>query len=87
MNEDVLYNIMLNAKPDVLENLCLTNKKALEYCHSKHFWIEKLNNENLSLYIDRVTNKSDYKLLIKSIKDAENILIISEVEKNKTNED
>ena len=57
INNDILYNLMLNADYDVLANLCLTNKMASVYCHDKHFWYDKLIKENLPMFHE---NTKDY---------------------------
>ncbi len=85
INNDILYNLMLNADHDVLANLCLTNKNASVYCHDKHFWHEKLIKENLPMFHENTKDYyKEYKKLIKFRKDADNILTISQIEKERT---
>jgi hypothetical protein len=81
MNDDILYNIMLNAKYDVLKNLCVTNTKALEYCKSKHFWHDRLTREQLPL----ITLDSDnwvelYEVLLESYEDAKLMILLTDIE-------
>ncbi len=81
MNDDVLYNIMLNAKYDVLKNLCVTNNKALEYCKSKHFWHDRLTREQLPLIkLDSDDWMEQYKVLLESYEDAKLMILLTDIE-------
>ena len=86
INNDILYNLMLNADYDVLANLCLTNKMASVYCHDKHFWYDKLTIENLPMFHENKDYYKEYKKLIKFRKDADNILTIAQIERERTDE-
>lgn len=79
MNDDVLYNIMLNAKYNELKNLCQLNKKSAEYCHSKQFWNDKLNKENLPSI--KIHNWSEqYKLLLDAYEEAKLMILLNAIE-------
>lgn len=81
MNDDILYNIMLNAKYDVLKNLCITNTKALEYCKSKHFWHDRLTREQLPLIkLDSDNWVELYEVLLESYEDAKLMILLTDIE-------
>ena len=41
LNEDILYEILLNAKAKELLNLCYLNNSTKQICESKAFWLNK----------------------------------------------
>lgn len=57
MNNDVLYNLLLQSSSENIKELCLVNKEAVKICNDNHFWQQKLKNEDYLLY------NSDYKNL------------------------
>lgn len=77
---DVMYEILLRSDYDTVKNYCQSHKTNL--CNND-FWKNKclydypfLNNYSIDNY------KQEYKLLQKLYKDADNIVIISDMEKN-----
>ena len=46
--DDLLYQILLQTDIHDMENMCMINKNALKICYNQHFWIEKLNKDNIS---------------------------------------
>jgi len=49
--DDVLYQIMLNATIDDIQNICVTDTKAKSLCDSTQFWNDKIVHDGyLSLY-------------------------------------
>lgn len=57
MNNDVLYNLLLQSSSENIKELCLVNKEAVKICNDNNFWQQKLKNEDYLLY------NSDYKNL------------------------
>lgn len=57
INNDVLYNLLLQSSSENITELCLVNKEAVKICNDNHFWQQKLKSEGYLLY------NSDYKNL------------------------
>ncbi len=47
LNNDMYKEIMLNASPNTIKNLCLTNKTTNDICNSIEFWYDKFTFDNL----------------------------------------
>lgn len=45
INNDVLYNLLLQSSSENITELCLVNKEAVKICNDNHFWQQKLKNE------------------------------------------
>ena len=87
-NDDILYNIMLQADLNTLRELCSTNKTATKISTDVLFWYTKYQNEGLSTY-DYITKIKlqpidKYQLILKAKKQSEDILIMNKIEKYRT---
>lgn len=60
MHEDVVYNLLLNADPKSLPNLCSTNQKASMICKDKTFWKDKIQHDNFTI-LKTLTTIEEYK--------------------------
>lgn len=60
MHEDVVYNLLLNADPKSLPNLCSTNQKASIICKDKTFWKDKIQHDNFTIF-KTLTTTEEYK--------------------------
>src|SRR5688572_22688349 len=49
MNDDIMYNLLLQADSKTLEQLCLTNKAAVKICNNQDFWKTKLIQQRYKL--------------------------------------
>jgi hypothetical protein len=49
LNNDVNLEILLNMDINTLQQTCLTNKLAYNYCQSASFWLNKFNHDGLIL--------------------------------------
>ena len=47
MLNDRIYDILLQADIDQLNDLCYLDKGYLEVCKNKNFWLDRLVNDNL----------------------------------------
>ncbi len=47
LNDDIIYEIMLNASIDVMKPLCLSNQSLHNICQSNDFWQKKLMYNSL----------------------------------------
>jgi hypothetical protein len=56
--EPLLYNILLQADINDIANLCLVNKQTYNICCNKQFWVEKFNNNNIFIPVNRGTPQS-----------------------------
>lgn len=59
MNDEIIYNILLNSNIHDIRNLCQSNIQFKNICHDKHFWIDKFNHDNL-IYIENDNFIDDY---------------------------
>lgn len=51
LNDEIIYNILLNSNIHDIRNLCQSNIQFKNICHDKHFWVDKFNHDNL-IYIE-----------------------------------
>src|ERR1700761_3651300 len=53
LNDDCIFNILLNMDIDDIQNFCLVNKNHYDICYDEHFWKEKLKHDDLpkSLFV------------------------------------
>lgn len=81
INDDVLYNILLQADFKELEHLCMTNKAAVKICNDANFWKTKLRQDQ---YLLLDTNyKSLYIKFNKAKKQMDDILHMNHIETNR----
>ena len=81
--DPILFNVLLNTNFNNLENLCLTDKRALKYCNDEYFWKTKYYHDELPI-IESITNwKRAYKIIYIAMNDINKILAISRIEKKR----
>lgn len=67
MNEDNLYQVMLNADIDSLNRLCQTTRKSRDICTNLHFWKQKYLHQLPVLYSDEPTTVNEWKKEYKKV--------------------
>lgn len=89
MDTDIMYNILLQADDNTISSLCKTNKQANKICNDKQFWIDKFALHHLEpLLIDYDSDAlypyvTWFHYAMKNVEDANNILKINYLEKNR----
>ena len=56
INQDIMFNILLNGNIDNLKILCQTNKIANQICNSDFFWMTKLSHDNIPVIYKKHPN-------------------------------
>lgn len=75
LNQDHLYNIMLNADYETLKSLCLTNRFSEKTCRRKTFWLEKFNHQGWEAQGDTLDElKSEYVIMESAVNTTKKIL-------------
>ena len=83
MNDDILYNLLLQADVNTLEQLCLTNKAAVKICKDNNFWKTKLIQDRYRLI--GTNYKELYFKYNKAEKYVNDILHINRIETSRKN--
>lgn len=55
-NDIIQSNIMMQMDIEQLSNYCQSNDAINKLCHSKTFWTQKFNHDNVNRYADNDTN-------------------------------
>ena len=56
INQDIMFNLLLNSEIDNLKILYQTNKIANQICNNDFFWITKLSHNNIPIIYDEQPN-------------------------------
>lgn len=76
----MMYNLLLQSDLNTIKKLCITNQQANKICRDMSFWKNKYMND-YPIYDNPVNWKNEYIKMTNVIKEADNILTISNIEK------
>lgn len=90
MNQDIIYNILLQSDDKTIANLCQTNQETYTIGHDKHFWEAKFKLHYVEPLLiqyepDVLYNYVEwFHYAMNNVAQAKNILKINYMEKNRT---
>lgn len=84
-NDLVMFNILLHSDVDTIERMCFISDIIEKIRDNKYFWIQKFEQDNLMLlnYPENNDWISEYKEVVFAITDADDIIKISLIEKER----
>lgn len=81
INQDIMYNLLLQSDYNTLKELCLTNKVAVKICQDDNFWRNKLVQDYK--LIKNKNYKDTYIKAVKAEKCVNDILHMNRIEVNR----